>query len=225
MFACFQRISIFFLGLRGNSGEYYFYFSNSSLSSSSFPFLHLSYCEHQQSTSYSSSGFSILYSSVRLPLTDIEDKKHSSSFDHNAVLFAVHPSLSPTTLVSSTNQKQKLGQKTDHRISTTVMSAVSNVTSLPTSIQKGNETFHLILPIGFIIVGIVVLMIIYWIVKRCNRNEGTYKIDESNHFPIKNPRPNSQNGKVSSSSSSTHHNQKFIPTVDQKLANSKEWYV
>ncbi len=193
-----------------------------SSSSSFLPLLRLSYCEHQQTTSYSSSGFSILYSLPSLPLTDIQDKKHSSSFHHNAVLSAVDQSSSTTsntiTLMSPSSKENQI---------LTTTTEYSNL-SLSTVMPQGNQPLNIILLIGCIIMGIILMIIIYMIVKHCNRDEGTYKIDESHNYLAKssiNNNPENNGGCTGIISSSNHHRQKLLLINEQKLDNSKEWYV
>ena len=217
------------------SGDYYFYLP--SLSSSSILF----FCEHQQqsisSSSYSSNGFSILYSSSSHFLgIDIEDKKHSSFFDPHAILSTLDQSSSsslPSTTTTTTRNLIKLMSSTNENqtfVNITKPSSISTLTNqtLPTSTitDKGNVTTNFTLLIYCSIAGLVIFLIIYLIVKLCKRDEGTYKIDESQHFPSKSP--DEQIDKLGCTGkivSSNHHRQKTLSSHEQKLNNSKEWYV
>lgn len=212
-----------FSGLQAiTSGDYYFYLP--SLSSS----IH-SYCEnHQQtSSSYSSNGFSILYSSssLHLPAIDIEDKKYSSFFDPNVLLSTLDQSTITTTtrnpikLMSSTNENQTFVTKIKN-------SSISTLPTMTTITNRENGTMNFTLLIYCSIAGIILFIFIYLIVKLCKRDEGTYKIDESKNFPSKSPDEQLEKlgctGKIVSSS---HHRQKILANHEQKLDNSKEWYV
>jgi hypothetical protein len=168
-----------------------------------------------------------------LLLTDIQDKKHSSSVHRNAVLSAVDQSSSTTSdiiaLMSSSNVNHISVDDDGHFMSTTttVFSNLSLLsTSLSTTPQKGIPIFNIMLLIGCIIAGIIIMIITYMIVKYCNRDEGTYKIDESSHFPPKSSLNDSVNnsctGKISSSS---HYRQKLLTTNEKKMDDLKEWYV
>ena len=80
---------------------------------------------------------------------------------------------------------------------------------------------------GCLTAGIIILIIIYIIIKYCNRDEGSYKIDESKTYSTKshldNPNNSGCTGKISSSKQ--HHHQKLLTTNEQNIPNSKEWYV
>jgi len=143
---------------------------------------------------------------LHFPLTDIQDKKHSLSFHHhNAVLSVIEQSSSTSrnilTLMSST----------------TIVSNIS-LFNISLSIEKRNHTFNIMLLIGCIITGIIMIIIIYLIIKYCRRDEGTYKIDESNNFTIKSDLNHSENNGCTSIISSSNYQ-------GQKLDDSKEWYV
>jgi len=80
--------------------------------------------------------------------------------------------------------------------------------------------------IGCIILGIMILIIIYLVIKYCRRDQGTYKIDESNNFTTKSHLNDSENnGCTGIISSSNHQHQKLLTKIEQKLDDSKEWYV
>ncbi|CAF2877314.1 unnamed protein product [Rotaria sp. Silwood2] len=226
--------------------HYYFYFSSqpssSTLySSSSFlPLLDLSYCEHQQTTYYPSSGFSILHSSPRFSSTKILDKKHSLPFHHqNAVLSAIDQ-LSPTSsniipLMSSSSNKSLIHiDHDDNMISTTINSLTTSPftnmsflqTSLPTT-QQENQTLNIVVLIGCIIAGIIIMIIIYIIFKYCcNHDKGSYKIDESKNFTTKSHLDNTDtSGCTGKILLSNHHRQNFLTTNEENIIDSKEWYV
>ncbi|CAF1245377.1 unnamed protein product [Rotaria sordida] len=222
--------------------HYYFYFtsqssSSSALSSSSsfLSLLDLSYCEHQQTTYYSSN-----------------DKKHSLPFHYqNAVISAIDQLSSTTsntiTLMSSSSSSLSSSSASvankslidiDHDnniISTTInsltTSSFSNMslshTSLPTT-QQEYSTLNIMMIIGCIIAGILMMIIIYIIFKHCcNRDKGSYKIDESKNFTIKSHLDNHNTsgctGKILLSNH--HHRQNLITTNEENIIDSKEWYV
>ncbi|CAF1129059.1 unnamed protein product [Adineta steineri] len=239
---------------KSSDRSYYFYFSSqspSSLSSSSsfLPSLHLSYCEHQHTTYYSPSGFPILRSSPRLPLTDIHDKEDSSSFYlHNAILSAVGQSSSSssnmiTTLMSSSSsssppqEKHVLVDNDDNMILTTINSlttiAFSNISSVHTSLtttsssHKGNRAFNTMLLIGCVVIGIFILILVFILIKCFHRDEGSYKIDESQNFTAESSHSDKidKNGCGGKISATKQQRQKLLTANEQIVANSKEWYV
>jgi hypothetical protein len=220
--------------------HYYFYFSNQS--SSLLSALPLSYCEHQQTTYYSSSGFAILRSSPRFLFTDIVNSKLTSSFHHhNAVLSVVDQSLSTTVITLMSSNENNLLVDSDYNNSTTTAinsllaktttTTISNVslfhTSLSTTQQGANRTFNITLLVGCISASIIlIIIIIYAFIKYRNRDEGSYKIDESKNF-VTNTHIDNQDkgGCVGKISSSNHHRQKLITTNEQNGVDSREWYV
>jgi hypothetical protein len=221
--------------------HYYFYFSNQS--SSLLSALPLSYCEHQQTTYYSSSGFAILRSSPRFLFTDIVNSKLTSSFHHhNAVLSVVDQSLSTTVITLMSSNENNLLVDSDYNNSTTTTTinsllaktattTISNVslfhTSLSTTQQGANRTFNITLLVGCISASIILIIIItYAFIKYRNRDEGSYKIDESKNF-VTNTHIDNQDkgGCVGKISSSNHHRQKLITTNEQNGVDSREWYV
>ncbi|CAF1495973.1 unnamed protein product [Rotaria magnacalcarata] len=231
-----------------NTRHYYFYFSSqpsSSLSSSSpvSSALDLSYCEHQQTTYYSLSGFSILHSSPRFPSTKIQDKKNSIRFQtHNAVFSAVDQSLRttsdtiPLTLSSSSSSNRNLAlinhddgivHTTINPLTTSILSNISLIhTSLP-PIKEETQKMSMISLIGCILCGILILILIYSILKYCcNRDKGSYKIDESKNFTAK---PNSDNqdgnGCTGKILSPNNYRETLLATNEANITDSKEWYV
>ncbi|CAF1476154.1 unnamed protein product [Adineta steineri] len=212
-----------------------------STSSSSFlSLLPLSYCEHQQTTYYSSSGFAILRSSPRFLFTNIVNPQQTSSFHHhNAVLFAVDQSLSPTiaTLMSSNENNRPVDS--DYNNSTTPLTTTSiysllstttfsNVTGFHTTQRETNRTLNIALLGGCISASVIlIIIIIYAFIKYRNRDEGSYKIDESKNF-VTNPHiDNHDNGGCGGKiSSSNHHRQKLLATNESNVVvDSREWYV
>jgi hypothetical protein len=203
--------------------------------------LPLSYCEHQQTTYYSSSGFAILRSSPRFLLTRIDNSQRTSLFDHhNAVFSIVDQSLSTTivTLMSSNENNPLVDSDYNNTKTTTTainsplsITTVSNVsifhTSLSTIPQRSNRTFNITLLIGCISASIIlIIIIIYAFIKYRNRDEGSYKIDESKNFVTNSHLENSENGGCGGKiSSSTHHRQKLLKTNEQNGVDSREWYV
>lgn len=203
----------------------------------------LSYCEHQQTTYYSSSGFAILRSSPRFLFTHIDKSQRTSSFYHyhhqyNAVHSIVNQSLSPTIVTLMSSNENNLPSDSDYnntKITTTINSllstTVSNVslfqTSLSTIPQRANRTLNITLLIGCISASIIlIIIIIYAFIKYRNRDEGSYKIDESKNFvPNSHQETNDNSGCGGKISSSTHHRQKLIITNEQNGVDSREWYV
>ncbi|CAF3434733.1 unnamed protein product [Rotaria sp. Silwood1] len=242
----FESISI------QNTRHYYFYFasqssspSSSTLSSSSsfLPLLDLSYCEHQQSTYYSSNGFSILHSSPRFPSSEILDKKKSLPFHYSNAVLSTIDQLSPTSsniiplMSSSSSSSDKNLIHIDHNdnmISTTInsltTSSFSNMSLSHTSLlttQQESKTLNIILLIGCIIAGIISMIIIYIIFKYCcNRDKGSYKIDESKNFTTKSHLDNTDaSGCTGKILLSNHHRQNLLTTNEENIIDSKEWYV
>jgi hypothetical protein len=70
------------------------------------------------------------------------------------------------------------------------------------------------------------MIIIYIIIKYCNRDGGSYKVDEGINYattPHLDHRDNNIcSGKISLSN---QHRQKLITTNEQNISDSKEWYV
>ncbi len=104
--------------------------------------------------------------------------------------------------------------------------AFSNV-SLSTTQWGANRTFNITLLIGCISASIIlIIIIIYAFFKYRNRDEGSYKIDESKNFITTSHIDNHDNGGYSAKvSSSNHHRQKLITTNEQNGIDSREWYV
>lgn len=204
----------------------------------------LSYCEHQQTTYYSSSGFAILRSSPRFLFTDIDNIQRTSSFYHknyNASHFIVNQSLSSTIVTLMSSNENNLSVDNDYNNTKTITTTtainsllstqVSNVTLYQTSLstipQRINRTFNITLLIGCICASIVLLIIIiYAFIKYRNRDEGSYKIDESKNFVINSQQETHDHGGCSGKiSASNHHRQKLITTNEQNGVDSREWYV
>lgn len=201
--------------------------------------IHLSYCEHQHTTYYLPSGFSILRSSPRLPLADIADKEDSSSY-HNTILNATDQSTSATnnmittvmSLASSTPslQEKHLVIDKDNNFHLTTIATSSNsslpYTSLATTIQHGQRTFYVMLLSGCGAAGLLILITIYTIIKYYNRDEGSYKIDESKNFSPENHLERlNESGCGGKIPTVKQHRQKLLTVNEQTLANTKEWYV
>jgi hypothetical protein len=190
--------------------------------------LPLSYCEHQQTTYYLPSGFAIFRSSPRFLFPNIVNPRQTSSFyHHNAVLSAVDQSLSTiiSTLMPSSENNLLVDSLRNSSITTTT-TTFSNV-SLSTTQWGANRTFNITLLIGCISASIIlIIIIIYAFVKYRNRDEGSYKIDESKNFMTTSHVDNHDNGGYSAKvSSSNHHRQKLITTNEQNGIDSREWYV
>jgi hypothetical protein len=201
--------------------------------------LPLSYCEHQQTTYYSSSGFAILRSSPRFLFTGIDNLQRTSSFHrhNNAILSIVNQSLSTTIITLMSSNENNLLVDSDYNNTTTTINSllstttISNIslihTSLSTIPQRANRTFNITLFIGCISASIIlIIIIIYAFVKYRNRDEGSYKIDESKNFitnsHLENHDHSGRGGKISSA---THHRQKLLTANEQNGVDSREWYV
>ncbi|CAF2511658.1 unnamed protein product [Rotaria sp. Silwood2] len=116
-------------------------------------------------------------------------------------------------------------------LSTTTTTAISDVslfhTSLSTTQQRANRTFNITLLIGCISASIIlIIIIIYAVVKYRNRDEGSYKIDESKNFVLSSHIDSHDSsgcrGKISSSH---HYRQKLMATNEHNGVDSREWYV
>ncbi len=191
----------------------------------------LSYCEQQQQTThYSSSGFAILRSSPRFLTTNIDNLQ----YHHNASHSDLDQLLStPSLKLMSSNENNLLVDSVYDNRTTAINSflstttTVSNVSQFHTSQRGIKRTFNITLLIGCISASIIlIIIIIYAFVKYRNRDEGSYKIDESKNFvptPHLNHRDNGGcGGKISSS---THHRQKLLTINEQNGVDSREWYV
>jgi len=216
-----------------NNHQYHFQFSSQSSSASFLFLLPLFYCENQQTTYYSSSGFAILRSSPRFLFASIDNSQQTSSFYHqNAVLSVVNQSLSTTIVTLMSSNENNLLVNSDYNNTTTINSLlattrVSNVNFSHTTQQGINRTFNVTLLIGCISASIIlIIIIIYAFVKYRNRDEGSYKIDESKNFVTSSHIENHDNrGCAGKISSSTHHRQKLLTTNEQNGVDSREWYV
>ncbi len=219
--------------------QYYIHFPNQSSSNSFLSFLPLSYCEQQQTTYYSSSGFTILRSSPRFLSTDIDNSQQTSSFhDHNVSTSVADQFLFTTILTLMSTKENNLLVDSDHdnRTTTTIINSflsstttttVSNVSVFHTSQRGTNRTFNITLLIGCISASIIlIIIIIYAFVKYRNRDEGSYKIDESKNFVTTPHFEHRDNGGCGGKiSSSTHHRLKLLTTNEQNGLDSREWYV
>ena len=137
--------------------------------------------------------------------------------------------MSIVTLMSS-NENNRL---TDHQETNTsstslhsiVASSISNVSLSHTSLlanQPNKRSWNLLLLIACLSTGIILaVLIVYAVIKYRNRDEGSYKIDESHNFLSK-VHGEQQTGKVLSPHS---HRQKSNNPTEQNGLDSKEWYV
>ena len=229
--------------------QYNFHFSApSSLSP-------LSLCHSHPITYHSSSGFAILRSTPRLPWAEIDKEKKSTSVslapesdvvppvfgpslstDPNTVtLMSPPPSSSsnegPLLVQNDYNMKQKnLITTSKSSLSSFSSTASSNMSSLATSLSttyEEKQTFQLLLLLGCLSVGLLVLiLIIYALIKYRNRDEGSYKIDESQNFVSKAYLDKQETAGKTSASTSSHHRQKLVVGTEQRaLTDSREWYV
>ena len=192
------------------------------------PLLRLSYCEQQQTTPYSSSGFAIVHSTPQFRFGDILQSTNSVSLpdedhhDQNTVFTIVDPSTSgkSAAVMSSTKESHTVQHETNASTSITILSTRTSYPSLfPTALR-----FDLTLFVGCICASMaVVALIIYALIKYRKRDAGSYKIDESSNFVATSYLDNHDN--LSKLSSSSFHRQKLLTINDQSLADSREWYV
>ncbi|CAF0815143.1 unnamed protein product [Rotaria sordida] len=130
-----------------------------------------------------------------------------------------------TTTVSATTINSLLST------TTTATTTISNVslfhTSLSTTQQGANRTFNITLLIGCISASIIlIIIIIYAFVKYRNRDEGSYKIDESKNFVLNSNIDSHDNSGCRGKASSSHHyRQKLMATNEHNGIDSREWYV
>ncbi|CAF2045808.1 unnamed protein product [Rotaria magnacalcarata] len=245
-----ERISI------ESGHQYYFHIFDWSFLSSFVPLLPLSFCKHQRTTYHSSSGFDIFRSSPRFLLTGIVTSEQTSVFHQkNAVPFFIDQPISRSivklmspnennrltdsdsnqlttaTTTTATTTVNSLLSTTTTTITTTTTAAISDVSllkaSLSTTQQGTNRTFNITLLIGCISASIILIIIIICaFVKYRNRDEGSYKIDESKNFVLT-PRidKHDKSGSHGKASSSQQHRQKLISSNEQNGVDSREWYV
>lgn len=137
--------------------------------------------------------------------------------------------MSIVTLMSS-NENNRLIDHQETNISSTslhsiVASSASNVSLLHTSLsanQANKRSWNLPLLIAGLSTGVIlVILIIYAVIKYRNRDEGSYKIDESQNFLSK-PHADQSTGKVLSPHP---HRQKVANPTEQNRLDSREWYV
>ena len=222
---------------------------SNSFSSSSSSLLLLSYCEHRQTTYYSSSGFAILRSSLRFLFPDINNttQRILAVDPHHASLSSLAQTLSTPILTLMSTNENNLLTNNDYNNNTTITTttttnsflpssntkitttttAVSNISVFHPSQQGNHRTVNLTLLIGCISGGIIIIVILlYALVKYRNRDEGSYKIDESKNFvSTSHPEQQQHEGCGGILSSSTHHRQKLLTTNGQNPIDSREWYV
>ena len=100
-------------------------------------------------------------------------------------------------------------------------------TSLSTTQRGTNRAFNIALMIGCISASIIlIIIIIYAFVKYRNRDEGSYKIDESKNFVTSSHIDKHDNGGYGGKiTSPNHHRQKLITTNEPNGVDSREWYV
>lgn len=207
-------------------------------------FIDLAFCQTPLTTTYSSSGFTILHSTARfhsidsktkdLSLLPTTESSSSSSFPSQTSLSSLSTAKIIGNLTSLlTTSKDRLSlitmEQNPSTITTNVRSLstaptlLSNVTSLETSILMTTDgTLRLLLLLGCISLGLVLLLLmIYAILRYRNRDEGTYKIDESHNFV------NSTYLDHSSKFSTTpnHREKHFVHSTTPNLSDSREWYV
>lgn len=112
-------------------------------------------------------------------------------------------------------------------LSTTTSNVSLFHTSLSTTQQGANRTFNLTLLIGCISASVILIIIIICaFVKYRNRDEGSYKIDESKNFVLT-PHMDKcdSSGSRGKASSSHNYRQKLLPGHEQNGIDSREWYV
>ena len=228
--------------------QYFFHLSTHS------SLLPLSWCDSPATNYQSSSGFAILRSTPRLYLAEIDKRTTTTaavslasqadavppvfdptfSTDANRVTLMSPPPSSndgPSLVQNDYNIKQKNLITTSKSLPSGFSStAASNTSSVATSLSttyEQKQTFQLLLLLACLSAGIFVLiLIIYALIKYRNRDEGSYKIDESQNFVTKAYSDNQENAGKTPSSTSTHHRQKLLVANEQRgLTDSREWYV
>lgn len=112
-------------------------------------------------------------------------------------------------------------------LSTTATTVLSNITLNHNTQHVKIRARNLALLIGCSVGGVIlIIIVIYAFIKYRNRDEGSYKIDESKNFVNSSPLPkhesNACGGKISSS---TQHRQKLLTNHEQNGIDSREWYV
>ncbi|CAF0856264.1 unnamed protein product [Adineta ricciae] len=125
------------------------------------------------------------------------------------------------------SNENNLPVDTDYNNSTTTTSLFSNVSLFETTQRGTSRTFNIALLVGCVSASVIlIIIIIYAFVKYRNRDEGSYKIDESKNFVINTHLDNHESagcgGKITSSN---HHRQKLLTTNEQNGVDSREWYV
>lgn len=230
--------------------QYFFHLSTPS------SLLPLSWCDSPATNYQSSSGFAILRSTPRLYFAEIDKQTTTTTavslasqadvvppvFDPSFSTDANRVTLMSPPPSSSSNDGPSLAQN-DYNVKhknliTTSKSlpsgfsstAASNTSSLATSLTttyQEKQTFQLLLLLACLSAGILVLiLIIYALIKYRNRDEGSYKIDESQNFVSKAYSDTQENAGKTPSSTSTHHRQKLLVANEQRgLTDSREWYV
>jgi len=112
-------------------------------------------------------------------------------------------------------------------LSTTATTVLTNISLNHHTQSTKIRTRNLTLLIGCL-VGCVILIIIviYAFIKYRNRDEGSYKIDESKNFVSNSPLPKHEsNAGGSKPTPSAHHRQKLLANQEQNGVDSREWYV
>ena len=135
----------------------------------------------------------------------------------------------------SSNENNLLGDRdsnqtiitTTHSLLSTTTTTVSNVSLFQTTQQGKTRTLNITLLSSCISASLIlIIIIIYAFIKYRNRDEGSYKIDESKNFVTNShPENGDHSGCGGKISSSAHHRQKLLTTNEQNGVDSREWYV
>ena len=130
---------------------------------------------------------------------------------------------STTTTTSTTVEVNPSKITTNGRSLSTSATFLSNVTSVETAILLTSQgMFYFLLFVACVILGLtLIFLMIYAIIRYRNRDEGTYKIDESHNFV--NATCVDQSSKFSTI---VQQREKiFSPSPHPHLSDSREWYV
>ena len=110
-------------------------------------------------------------------------------------------------------------------IQTLLSSSVNNFNAVAVNSSSNKRTLNLAVLIGCLSLGLIfIILIIYALIKYRNRDEGSYKIDESQNFLNKNYLDH-QDQAANKGFLAPSHRQKLVASHTQNGLDSKEWYV
>ncbi|UJR23109.1 hypothetical protein I4U23_026130 [Adineta vaga] len=134
--------------------------------------------------------------------------------------------LSSSITTTTVQEKHLVIDKDNNLHLTTISNNSLSHTSLATTLQNGQRTFYILLLSGCGAAGLLILLTIYTIIKYYNRDEGSYKIDESKNFTAETHLERADNsGRSGKTTTTKPHRQKLLTPHEQTLTNTKEWYV